>query len=364
MTSALSYVSAAANGDRDAYRRLVDLNRNLVTSIAYASVRDVAASEEVAQDVFVQVWTSLRSLKSAESFLPWLRQLTRNRVQQFLRERHRRHRLAAEVAAVASSAETAETVLLRREREQRLQEAVDRLPDETREVVLLFYREGKSVAQVALLLDLSQAAVRKRLSRARETLRDALDADFATCADETAPREAFSAAVMAALPTAGPTAGASVAGGLLKLGLGKAALLGAGGAVLGGAFGLAGMLGGHRKAIAEALDDEERRTEKRARNYGLAILLPSVMFTLISTLLHQWRWVLACSYVYIALMFLLYGVYRPRLLRRRWARLLDKDRAAVNRIQEEKRRYIFGLVLGLSLSLATVIALTVWAFGH
>lgn len=356
-------VEAAANGDPEAYRRLVDLNRNLVTSIAYASVRDVASSEEVAQDVFVQVWTSLRSLKSAESFLPWLRQLTRNRAQQFLRERYRRHRLAAEVAAVSSSAETAETALLQREREHRLQEAVDRLPDETREVVLLFYREGQSIAQVALLLDLSQAAVKKRLSRARETLRDTLDADFATSVENTAPREAFSAAVMAALPAAAPTAGASVAG-LFKLGMGKAVLLGAGGTLLGGVFGLAGMLGGHRKAIAEALDDEERRAEKRARTYGLAILLGSVIFTLICTVLHEWRWVLACGYVYIGLMFLLYGVYRPRLLRRRWARMLDEDRAAGKRIQEEKRTYVFGLALGLSLSLATVVALTVWASGR
>src|SRR5262249_50401527 len=58
------------------------------------------------------------------------------------------------------------------ERQRLMAETIDRLPAETREVIALFYREGQSVAQVATLLEMSEAAVRQRLSRARQRLRD------------------------------------------------------------------------------------------------------------------------------------------------------------------------------------------------
>ena len=58
--------------------------------------------------------------------------------------------------------------------ERRLLEVVlDELPDDTREVVTLYYREGESTAHVARLLGLSEDNVRQRLSRARSRLRAA-----------------------------------------------------------------------------------------------------------------------------------------------------------------------------------------------
>ena len=88
-------VMAAAGGDALAYARLVEQHQNLVSSIALAQVRDVAASEDVAQEVFLLAWAGLPRLRNPRSFLPWLRQLTRNRAVEFLRA----HRPGAREAA-------------------------------------------------------------------------------------------------------------------------------------------------------------------------------------------------------------------------------------------------------------------------
>jgi DNA-directed RNA polymerase specialized sigma24 family protein len=77
-------VVAAAGGDTQAYTRLVSANRNLVCSIAFAIVRDVGASEDIAQGVFVAGWQSLRKLRNPASFQPWLRQLTRNKAHEHI----------------------------------------------------------------------------------------------------------------------------------------------------------------------------------------------------------------------------------------------------------------------------------------
>src|SRR4051794_5851125 len=79
------HVRAAAQGDAEAFARLVDASRTLVCSIALAILRDVEASQDVAQDVFLAAWRDLGKLRNPASFLPWLRQMTRNRAHHVLR---------------------------------------------------------------------------------------------------------------------------------------------------------------------------------------------------------------------------------------------------------------------------------------
>jgi DNA-directed RNA polymerase specialized sigma24 family protein len=73
-----SDVLLAGKGDEAAFRRLVDSSANTVCSIALAIVRNVEASEDIAQEAFLTAWSNLRSLRNPSSFLPWLRQVTRN----------------------------------------------------------------------------------------------------------------------------------------------------------------------------------------------------------------------------------------------------------------------------------------------
>src|SRR5207244_10651469 len=133
-------VLLAAAGNGEAYARLVDGCRGLVASLALAIVRDVPASEEVAQDVFVRAWQSLPRLRNARSFLPWLRQLTRNRAHKFLA---RPKPVSDEaMAAVADPQPGPDERLVRAEELRILGQALEELPDDSREVLVLYYREG------------------------------------------------------------------------------------------------------------------------------------------------------------------------------------------------------------------------------
>src|SRR3546814_19508394 len=76
---------AAARGDRDAYGRIVGACQNAVTAVALAITRDVPASEDIAQHAFLAAWQNLTRLQHPSSFLPWLRQITRNLARDHLR---------------------------------------------------------------------------------------------------------------------------------------------------------------------------------------------------------------------------------------------------------------------------------------
>jgi RNA polymerase sigma factor (sigma-70 family) len=197
-------VLLASRGDREAFARLVAATRSLVASIALVELRDVEAARDVAQDVYLQVWDDLHELRNPASFLPFLRQVTR------LRARRVAERRAREVSGPAAEELLAGAVdpaldpgsrLLRAEQAAVVREALDALPEDARETIALYYLEGHSASQVARLLGLSDQAVYQRLSRARGLLRADVLARLGETLAAAAPGSAFTAGVIAALPS-------------------------------------------------------------------------------------------------------------------------------------------------------------------
>lgn len=236
---------SAAAGCPQAYGRIVGACQNTVTAIALAITRDVAASEDIAQEAFLRAWQQLARLHNPASFLPWLRQITRNLARDWLRaQRHRPLSGQAAEVAIGMAADPDPTPAERWQRveeELAAEELICALPEESRETLLLYYREGQSSQQVARLLGLSDAAVRKRLSRARAAVRAQMLARFGEFARGTAPGAAFATAALSAAMIAAPgVAGTTIAAATLGAGLGTAS----GASKLGGSLGVSALSGG------------------------------------------------------------------------------------------------------------------------
>jgi RNA polymerase sigma factor (sigma-70 family) len=365
-----AHLPAAARGDRDAYGRIVAACQGTVTSIALAIVRDVPASEDVAQEAFLSAWQNLRRLKNPDSFLPWLRQITRNLARDHLRAQGRRREPAGDVERLLAQVadphpEPAEHAA---ELEQQAVAAavIDSLPEESREVLLLYYREGQSSRQVAGLLGLQDAAVRKRLSRARERVREELLQRLGEFAKSTAPGTAFTAAVAIALTTAAPPAAAATALGVGALGgakgLAKVGVGALGGAAIGIGGGLLGIWIGVRRYLRDPFDDEERRG---VTAYAWVMAAMVVGFSLgIVALSKVPGWVphFLLSMGFTVGISVSCGVWLPNILARRMARERELDPVGAAARQARDRRIgrwaatagivlgMVGLLLGLWLS--------------
>lgn len=262
---------AARGGDQAAYGRIVQMSQNATTAIALAITRDVQASQDIAQEAYLKAWQQLGRLQNATSFLPWLRQITRNLARDYLRAR--RERMVAGEAAEIAIAQAADPdacpmqQIIDDETGRVAADLISDLPDESREVLLLYYREGGNSKQVAALLGLSDAAVRKRLSRARRSLREDLMARFQEFAASSAPGTAFTLLVTAGLaafakPAAAGTVAGVAAGGAFGAGVAGKAALGSASAL--GAAGASLVFGGLtmwlcRKMVARYADTEAER---------------------------------------------------------------------------------------------------------
>lgn len=355
----------ARQGDRAAFGRIVAACQNTVTAIALAITRDVPASEDIAQDAFVSAWQHLQRLQNPDSFLPWLRQITRNLARDHLRAA--RHRPldgeGAEVAIqlAADPAPGPGEALVLDERERAAAELIASLPDDSREVLLLFYREDQSSRQVATLLGLSDAAVRKRLSRARQALREDLLARFGEFASRTAPGAAFTAIVATALATAAPPATASAifaaaAGGGAKT-LGKVALGAAGSIAIGAIAGLAGIWLGILRPMRTAIDEEERRGLMRYGVVGsLAVVGLVVALVLAGTFDDGWMLAVAATLTFMGVILYQTMVALPRVLERRHGMEAQRDAVAaqLRRNRERFQRWL-GAIIGIGCGLAALV---------
>ncbi|MEO8000640.1 MAG: sigma-70 family RNA polymerase sigma factor [Arenimonas sp.] len=265
-----THLPAAANGDQHAYSRIVHGCQNTVTSIALAIVRDVPASEDIAQEAFMSAWQQLKKLKNAGSFLPWLRQITRNLARDYLRAQKYRANPAGDIEAmmlsVADPAPGPSEFLAEQEDAKIAAAVIDALPEESREVLLLYYREGQNTHQVASLLGMQDAAVRKRLSRARQTIREELLQRTGNFVKASAPSLAFTTLVSSLLFAAAPstaTAGvlATTAGSSSIAGKGFFAILSAvaNSILLGIGASILGIWSGLWPSLKNAHDQREKR---------------------------------------------------------------------------------------------------------
>jgi RNA polymerase sigma factor (sigma-70 family) len=198
-------VMKAQAGDRDSYGKLVDLYGGAVLAIAYSRVGKHAASQDIAQDAFLLGFENLAKLKESRSFGTWLKTITRNLCNNWLKSQAYRDRLRRDSVNLRerlgrTNANGPEEDLEREETRRMVDMAMSRLPVQDREVLTLYYFEGKSVQQAARVLDISVEAMKKRLQRARKRLRSELEARVEAGLVEAGRKRKMSGRVLAAIP--------------------------------------------------------------------------------------------------------------------------------------------------------------------
>ncbi|HVX10836.1 MAG TPA: sigma-70 family RNA polymerase sigma factor [Pirellulales bacterium] len=277
-TSDVELAGRTRAGDRSAFAVLVARHQAAVCAVAYAIVGDVGRSEDVAQDAFLAAWRQVGELADLAKFKAWVCGIARNLALAAVR-RERKNQSLDESLDVPAPGPTPAERAISHEEESLVWTALTSLPDTYREPLVLFYREQESIAGVATALNLSEAAVKQRLSRGRDMLRADLIAMIEAALKRSGPGTAFTAVVLAALPGIGSaTASAATAAGIGKSALpaAKVASSVAASAAGGTLLGIAGAMFGTYCGWQSARYQRERDFYRRAISVytvGLAIFI-------------------------------------------------------------------------------------------
>jgi RNA polymerase sigma-70 factor (ECF subfamily) len=155
-------IRACLTGNLDAFRHLVDQYQGRALAHARVLTGNTADAADAAQDAFVDAFRSLRTFDSARPFYPWFYVLLRNRCF----KQRTRHATKPESSAVPDTA-IAPAVS---EEQLDLWRAIDRLPAQDAELIVLKHIEGWTYDELAEALDVPRGTIMSRLYAARQRL--------------------------------------------------------------------------------------------------------------------------------------------------------------------------------------------------
>jgi len=213
-------LEASKRGEREAFGALVERYQGVVCAVSFSRTGNRALSEDVAQDTFLAAWRQLDQLREVGRLRSWLcgiaRNLARKARRRTAREQPLEHIAVFDGANPFDAAAEAET-------DRVVRDALERVPDTYRDVLVLYYRDHRSVRDVATALDLTEAAAMQRLARGRQYLADGVTDLVERSLRSQLPVKSLVALVVASLPAFAPSraeaATHSHGGNMIKLAL-------------------------------------------------------------------------------------------------------------------------------------------------
>ncbi|HWM19614.1 MAG TPA: ECF RNA polymerase sigma factor SigK [Ilumatobacteraceae bacterium] len=166
----------AGRGDQTAFAELYDSLSPLVHGVVLKVVRDPAQSEEVTQEVFVELWRlAARFDETRGSVTSWVATVAHRRAIDRVRsEQSSRDRVARQVSNIVRDYDDVSDEVESRFERVRVRRALERLSGVQREAVELAYFGGHTYREVAVLLEVAEGTVKTRIRDGMIRLRDEL----------------------------------------------------------------------------------------------------------------------------------------------------------------------------------------------
>jgi RNA polymerase sigma-70 factor (ECF subfamily) len=167
-------VAAVRAGSREAAAELARRYLTAARAVAISVLRDLPGAEDVCQDAFVYAIERIDDCRQPSRFGAWLLQIVRNRARNYRRDSRVDQLIPVDEhplpSPIASPAEEAERTQFR----ERLLSALERIPEDRAEVLLLHDLEGWTHREIAERMEIPPGTVRSHLHHARRRLRELL----------------------------------------------------------------------------------------------------------------------------------------------------------------------------------------------
>ena len=181
-------VQKALAGDQEAFEALLSRYEKALFDVIYFYVGEYHEAHDVLQQVWLQLYLSLATLRPEVQIKPWLFTVARNRSLDALRRKRlpsfsevetgHEEGEAASWDAIPDTSPTPEELAERRDLQQSIQRAIQALPHKYRSIVLLYYGAQLNFSEIGQALNIPGSTVKTCFYRARPLLRAALTAQL------------------------------------------------------------------------------------------------------------------------------------------------------------------------------------------
>lgn len=167
-------VERVADGDRAAIRLLFRRHHIRVFRFVMRQTGSETMAEDIANDVFLELWKQAPNFEGRSEVSTWLLGIARFKALSALRKRREEPMDDEKAMAMVDDADTPDVVTMKTDKAAAIRTMVDALGEEHRTVIDLAYYQGKSVTEIAEILNVPPPTIKTRMFYARKKLGEAL----------------------------------------------------------------------------------------------------------------------------------------------------------------------------------------------
>ncbi|MCK4428023.1 MAG: sigma-70 family RNA polymerase sigma factor [candidate division Zixibacteria bacterium] len=172
-------IAKAQEGDLYSFDLLVKKYQKKIYTLAYRMMKNHDAANDMAQETFINAYSSIKSFKLGYSFYTWLYRICMNLTINCLKRQKfmiSESQFEEETSPLEKETESEDplSLLVQKEQERKIEQAIDSLPPKYKAVFILKVHEDLSYEEIAQTLKISLGTVMSRLFRARERLQELL----------------------------------------------------------------------------------------------------------------------------------------------------------------------------------------------
>lgn len=186
-------VRRAQAGEKRAFELLVSKYQRRILRLLGRILHNQSDVEDIAQETFLKAYRALPKFRNESAFYTWLYRIAVNTARNHISSKHNQVFVSDQIESQdgetfslldnLTDGETPETHMHNREIVEALQEALEELPDQLRQAIVLRELEGLSYDEIATAMDCPVGTVRSRIFRAREAISERLKSLLGTNAD-------------------------------------------------------------------------------------------------------------------------------------------------------------------------------------
>jgi len=171
-------IEKARSGDLESFQKLIDLYKSRIYGIAYQIIGNSDDAEDIAQEVFLRLYRSLKKYDARHLFSTWLYRMTVNLAIDYRRRNARHNNISIDAVEGQSNLPgnraNPDTELEKTEFKGIIKKITENLAENQRKVFILRDMQEFSVEEIAKILECRQSTVRVHLARARANVKKAL----------------------------------------------------------------------------------------------------------------------------------------------------------------------------------------------
>lgn len=162
-------VKKAKKGNEEAFSKLILAEKDSLYKIAISRMKTIEDAEDVIQETVIEAYVKMHTIRKNESFKSWIRTILLDMIKTFYEKKAKKD-IKIQTKLMENFEKDNVNNIIKTEQDMDFKMLLNKLEDEDRTIILLFYNDGYKVKEISKMLNMNVNTVKTKLSRARKKI--------------------------------------------------------------------------------------------------------------------------------------------------------------------------------------------------